>query len=69
MAKLKEFIVKDSEAYKLRVLINDMVAPKDLRHLQFKQESYKDGVLTDTSTYEFFLTEAELRLLGQELHS
>lgn len=69
MATLKEFIVKETEAYKLRVTVNDMLSPKDLRHLQFRQESYRDGVLTDTSTYEFFLTDAELSRLSQELRT
>lgn len=64
---IKDIIVKKTEAWRLRVLVRDMSSPSELRNVEFIGETYKDGVLIDTSTYQFFLTDQELEFLSKEL--
>ena len=66
---MKEFIAKEALDFKLRVRVNDCLQPEGVKHLQFINEQYRDGELVTDSTYDFFMTDAEIRTLCQGLAS
>jgi hypothetical protein len=58
----KEFIVKESEGYRLRIEAQECLSPKELINLDFIQESLnKDGIVDHTSTYNFHMTKEEIK--------
>ena len=64
---MKEFIVKENAAFRLRVKSWKCVAPNDLNSIEFTQECLSDGEVQSTSTYNYFLTDAELDVLAKGL--
>ena len=64
---MKGFIVKENGAFRLRVKSWKCVAPNDLNSIEFTQECLKDGEVQMTSTYNYFLTDAELDVLAKGL--
>lgn len=64
---MKEFIVKENQGFRLRVKSWKCHRPADLNALEFIQESIKDGEVDMTSTYQFFLTDAEVSVLAKSL--
>jgi hypothetical protein len=64
---MKEFIVKENEGFRLRVKAWKCLAPNDLNSIEFTQECLKDGEVQMTSTYNYFLTDAELDVLAKGL--
>jgi hypothetical protein len=59
----KEFFVKDEPGFKIRVKTWRCASPSELNSVEFVNESYTNGQLTDKSTYNFFLTDAEIQNL------
>lgn len=66
---MKEFIAKEAPDFKLRVRVSDCSRPEGVKQLEFVNEQYKDGELISDSTYQFFMTDAEIRTLCQGLAS
>lgn len=64
---MTEFIVKENEGFRLRVKSWKCVAPADLNSIEFIQECLKDGEIQMTSTYNYFLTDAEVEVLAKQL--
>ncbi len=64
---IKQFVVTENPAFRLRVLNWQCLSPANLIALHFIQESLKDGEVVQSSTYEFFLTEPEIKKLVQGL--
>lgn len=64
---MKEFTVKENEGFRLRVKAWKCLSPNDLNSLEFIQECLKDGEVQMTSTYNFFLTDAEIEVLVKGL--
>jgi hypothetical protein len=64
---MKNFTVKENQAFRLRVQLNKCLTPSDLNSIEFIQENLKDGTVIDTSTYNFFMTDEELKTLIQGL--
>jgi hypothetical protein len=65
---MKEFLIKDDAAFKLRVQVKPCVVPKDLNALYFVQEVLgDDDEIVHSSTYEFFLTNEEIAKLCEGL--
>lgn len=65
---VKEFIAKENTGFRLRVRTWKCIAPKDLNSLEFIQESLDDdGVVRDTCTYNFFLSDDEVYTLAYAL--
>lgn len=65
---MKDFYVSQNEQHKLRVTVSHCEFPNSLKNIQFINEFYDDkGNLTDTSTYQFFLTEAAIIHLSNQL--
>ena len=67
---MKDFYVSKSEQHKLRVKVSNCEFPSSLKNIEFINENYDtEGNLTDTSTYQFFLTESALIHLSNQLLS
>lgn len=65
---VKEFVVKERPGFKVRVRTFEVLAPKGLYNLDFIQESLKeDGTVSDSQTYNFFMTKDEVQTLCQGL--
>ena len=61
---MKEFTVKDDNAFRLRVKSWKCLSPKSLNTIEFIQESKnKEGEVDLTSTYQFFMTDDEVNAL------
>lgn len=63
----KEMIVKESKGFRVRMVKHEVLMPKGLFSLDLIQESLKDGVVQDTATYNFFMTQEELQSLAHGL--
>jgi hypothetical protein len=58
---MKEFLIRDEDAFKLRGKMSRCVRPANLWCVEFIGESYNDkGEIVNTSTYQFFLEEAHI---------
>jgi len=64
---MKEFTVKEDQAFRLRVKSWKCVSPNNLNAVEFIQECMKDGEVDFSSTYQFFMTDAEMSALAQGL--
>lgn len=66
--KIKEFTVKESEGFRLRVKSWKCISPADLNSLEFIQESKNEkGEVCESSTYSFFMTDDEVKTLCEGL--
>jgi hypothetical protein len=67
---MKEFIVTENDAYRLRVKSWKCLNPDNLNSLEFIQENKtKEGKVNDTSIYNFFLTDDEIKELSNGLQT
>ena len=58
---VKEFVVKEDKAFRLRIRSWEVTSPKGLHNVDFVQECLnKDGEVDFTSTYNFHLTKEEI---------
>lgn len=58
---VKEFTVKETAGFRMRVRSWEVVNPKGLHNVDFIQESFDvDGNVDLTSTYNFHLTKEEI---------
>jgi hypothetical protein len=65
---MKEFVVKEDAAFRLRVKSWKCLSPNNLNSLEFIQEcKNKDGEVDFSSTYNFFMTDDEIKSLAQGL--
>lgn len=65
---MKEFIVKDTQGFRLRVKKWKCVNPSYLNTVEFIQEcKNKEGEVDFVSTYQFFMTNEELKTLAEGL--
>jgi hypothetical protein len=64
---MKEFTVKEDPAFRLRVKSWKCLTPKTLNAVEFVQECIKDGEVDFSSTYQFFMTDEEMKTLAQGL--
>lgn len=61
---MKEFTVKDDNAFRLRVKSWKCLSPQSLNTIEFIQEcKNKEGEVDFTSTYQFFMTDDEVNTL------
>lgn len=66
----KEMIVKESAGFRVRMVKHEVISPKGLFSLDLIQEGLKeDGTVSQTSTYNFFMTKEELQALAHGLTS
>ena len=67
---MKEFTVKDEQAFRIRVKSWKCLNPSNLNALEFIQECKNDrGEVDFTSTYNFLMTDDEVKILAQGLLS
>jgi hypothetical protein len=65
---MKNFVVKENQAFRLRVKSWKCLNPSELNSVEFIQESKnKDGEVDSSSTYNFFMTDEEMRTLAKGL--
>ena len=63
---MKEFTVKENQAFRLRVKKWKCLSPNTLNAVEFIQETKgKDGEIDQASTYQFFMTDEELNALAE----
>lgn len=60
---IKEFTVKDEPAFRIRVRQWKAIRPADLNSIEFIQECMRDGEVDFTSTYNFLMTDEEIKTL------
>jgi len=64
----KEFVIKQQKGFRIKVKTWKCARPADLNALDFVQETLDDeGNVLNTSTYNFMLTDNELRSLKDQL--
>jgi hypothetical protein len=63
----KEIIVKEHGGFRVRLEKHEVISPKGLFSLDIIQETLKDGKVSDSQTYNFFMTKEELQTLAQGL--
>lgn len=64
----KEMTIKESEAFRVRMVKHEVISPVGLYSLDLIQESFnKEGEIFQTSTYNFFMTKDELQSLAYGL--
>ena len=64
---MKEFVVKEDAAFRLRVKSWKCLTPNTLNAVEFVQECIKDGEVDFASTYQFFMTDEEMTTLAKGL--
>lgn len=65
----KEFIIKDEAAFRLRIRHWKAQSPSNLNSIEFIQECMRDGKVDFASTYDFLMTDAEVKSLIKGLES
>ena len=64
----KEMIIKESAGFRVRMVKHEVISPKGLFSLDLIQEGLKeDGTVSQSSTYNFFMTKEELQALAYGL--
>lgn len=64
----KEMTIKESQGFRVRMVKHEVISPKGLFSLDLIQEGLKeDGTVSQTSTYNFFMTKEELQALAYGL--
>lgn len=65
---MKEFVIKDETAFRLRVKKWKCLNPNNINAVEFIQECKdKDGEVDFSSTYQFFMTDEELTILAKSI--
>jgi len=63
----KETIIKEHEGFRLVLKKHEVLNPKGLFSVNLEQQSLKDGEVTDTAVYNFFMTQDEMTTLASAL--
>jgi hypothetical protein len=63
----KEITIKENPGFRIRLEKHEVISPKGLFSLDIIQESLKDGKVSDSQTYNFFMTKEELQSLANGL--
>jgi hypothetical protein len=62
-----ETIIKDHEGFRLVLKKHEVLRPKGLFSIDLEQQSIKDGEVTDSAVYNFFMTKEEIATLASAL--
>jgi hypothetical protein len=63
----KEMVIKEHEGFRLTLKKHEVLNPKGLFSINMFQESLKDGEVTDSQVYNFFMTRDEMATLASAL--
>ena len=65
----REMIIKEDEGFRLRMVKHAVLSPVGLFSINLINETLKeDGTVLDASTYNFFMTKAELNALAYAIN-
>ena len=64
---MNEITVKESEGFRFRVKSWKCLTPNNLNAVEFIQECMKDGEVDFSSTYQFFMTDEDMKTLAKGL--
>ena len=65
---MKEFVIKEDKAFRLRVKSWKCLVPSTLNAVEFIQEcKTATGEVDFSSTYQFFMTDEEMHILAKGL--
>ncbi len=59
----KEFTIKDEPSFRMSVRYWKALRPDNLNSVEFVQDCMRDGEVDFTSTYNFLLTDEEIKTL------
>jgi hypothetical protein len=62
-----ETVIKDHEGFRLVLKTHEVLSPKGLFSIDMEQQSLRDGKVTDTAVYNFFMTKEEMSTLASAL--
>ena len=62
-----ETVIKNHEGFRLVLKKHEVLRPKGLFSVDLEQQSLKDGEITDTAVYNFFMTKEEMAVLASAL--
>jgi hypothetical protein len=62
-----ETVIKNHEGFRLVLKKHEVLRPKGLFSVDLEQQSLKDGEITDTAVYNFFMTKEEMTVLASAL--
>ena len=62
-----ETIIKEHEGFRLVLKKHEVLMPRGLFSVDLEQQSLKDGKITDTAVYNFFMTKEEMATLASAL--
>ena len=60
-------VIKENESFRLILKKEPCLMPVGLNNVEMTQEQLKDGEVTQTSTYQFFMTQDEINTLAGAL--
>ena len=64
---MTELTIKEDQAFRLSLKKWKCLSPADLNAVEFTQDCLRDGKVDFSSTYQFFMTDAELKSLAEGL--
>jgi len=62
-----EQVIKENEGFRLVLKKHEVLSPKGLFSVDMEQQSLKNGEVTDTAVYNFFMTKEEMATLASAL--
>ena len=65
--KQTKFVVKENDSFRMRVTKHEVIAPKGVYSVDIIQESLKDNKVTDSQTYNFFMSKDDIKALCEGL--
>lgn len=66
---MKEFTVKEDQAFRLKVKTWKCLAPAELNAVEFINQTLKNGDVDASSTYQFFMTDEDIKKLCEGMLS
>ena len=63
----KEVVIKEHDSFRLVLKKHEILMPKGLYSIDMEQQSLRDGKITDTAVYNFFMTKDEMATLASAL--
>jgi hypothetical protein len=60
-------IIKENEGFRLTLKKESCSMPVGLNNIEMIQEQLKDGEVTQSSTYQFFMTQPEIETLAKAI--
>jgi hypothetical protein len=59
--------IKENDSFRLILSKKECLKPEGLFNIEFTQQTIKDGEVSGSSTYQFFMTQQDLNKLKENL--